>query len=333
MKGKRGTWASGTRVRQLRRMVYMAGLALCLLGACPEIGADPAGLNADQQARSTRTCAEPAQGAAWRAATLRLLNQERAAHDVPPLAHNAVLEDQANQYACEMIECDFVAHVNPCTGTTLRDRSIEFGYNGTIIGENLASGHESPAEAVSAWMASTAGHREAILDVRFTEVGVGIRAGGADGLYWALEFGRPQQFVAACLVPPDADAWADELIDLINAERSARGLAPLALNAALEAQAGEFTCELIDYAFFSHCNPSTGVTLGQRASTAGYDYLLIGESIARGYATPAEVFEHWLTGSSDYENILEPRFVDIGIAVRTHGGYQVYCVAVFGQPR
>jgi len=311
----------------------MAGLALCLLGACPGIGTDPAGLDADQQARSTRTCAEPAQGPAWRAETLRLLNQERAAHDVPPLAHNQVLEDQANQYACEMIECDFVAHVNPCTGTTLRDRSIEFGYDGAIIGENLASGHESPAEVVSAWMASMAGHREVILDARFTEVGVGIQVGGADGLYWALELGRPQQFVAACVAPPDADAWADDLLDLINAERSARGLGPLVLNAALGVQAGDFACELIDYAFFAHCNPVTGLTLGQRASAAGYDYLLIGESIARGFATPAEVFDHWLAGSSDYENILEPRFVDIGLAVRTHGGYEVYWVAVFGQPR
>jgi uncharacterized protein YkwD len=104
---------------------------------------------------------------------------------------NQTLEDQANQYACEMLCHNFFAHENPVTGTELPDRAAEFGYDYQIIGENLAAGQESPIDVMVAWMGSPP-HRENILDARFTEVGIGIRSGGSYGLYWVLELGHPQ---------------------------------------------------------------------------------------------------------------------------------------------
>jgi uncharacterized protein YkwD len=60
-----------------------------------------------------------------------------------------------------------------------------------MIGENLAAGQTSPEQVVTQWMNSP-GHRENMLQERFTEVGVGLREGGDYGLYWVLEFGYPQ---------------------------------------------------------------------------------------------------------------------------------------------
>lgn len=136
-------------------------------------------------------CREPLLADDWRAEVLQLVNDQRSANGVDPLAHDATLEAQAEQYACEMIFYDFFAHENPVTGTQLQDRAAEFGYEYTYIGENLAAGQRSPAEVVRSWMLS-AGHRRNILDSGFVEVGVGVRTGGEYNYYWVLEFGSPR---------------------------------------------------------------------------------------------------------------------------------------------
>lgn len=135
-------------------------------------------------------CEIPAQLDAWRDEILRLVNSERAAAGVGEVVRDQTLERQATQYACEMLQGDFFAHVNPLTQSTLSERADEFGYLYLVVGENLAAGQQSPEEAFNDWMNSP-GHRRNILDPRFTELGVGIRAGGRYGLYWVQEFGLP----------------------------------------------------------------------------------------------------------------------------------------------
>lgn len=136
-------------------------------------------------------CGEPAEGEVWRARILELVNQERAQAGLAALAHNAVLEAQATQYACEMIHYDYFSHINPFTGTELEDRAAEFGYVYVWIGENLAAGQSTPEEAFDGWMNSDR-HRDNILAPYFTELGVGVRTGGEYGTYWVQEFGTPR---------------------------------------------------------------------------------------------------------------------------------------------
>ena len=311
-------------------LVLCAWLGFVLLGGCFETTTD----NSPQlETNAPAVCSEPAQADEWRAEVLRRINQERAAHNVAALAHCQTLEDQADQYACEMIECGFTGHVNPCTGSTLRDRSIEFGYNGVYIGENLYEGQQPPDEVVRGWMASTRGHREAILDPTFTEMGVGVRSGGEHGLYWVLEFGRPQQFVAACTEPAEAADWQAEVLRLINAERAAVGVKELVAHPTLTEQAESFACELIDHCFFDHTNPQTGISLRARLEAAGYDGLSLGESLARGLDSPEEVVRGWMDDPADSDNLLDPRFVEVGVGVRANGGYEHFWVVQYAQPR
>ncbi len=135
-------------------------------------------------------CGDPDPAANWRDEILRLVNQQRQAHGAPPVVHSATLEDQATEFACEMIFYGFFGHVNPVTGATLPDRAAVYGYTYWLIGENLAAGQETPEEAVIAWMDSPC-HRQNILNPAFTELGVGIRIGGDYRFYWVQEFGRP----------------------------------------------------------------------------------------------------------------------------------------------
>ena len=156
------------------------------------VGGDTAGVTslADELTVEFPNCEEPLEAAFWRSEIIRLVNIERAAVGIDPVRHNQTLEDQACQYACELIYYDFFGHVNHVTHTTLADRSGEFGYDYWIVGENLAAGQRTPAEAVADWMDSPC-HRENILNPAFTELGVGVRYGGDYDYYWVQEFGRP----------------------------------------------------------------------------------------------------------------------------------------------
>lgn len=135
-------------------------------------------------------CEDPLEGQLWKDEVLQLVNNERAARGVAPVAWNDVLAAQATQYACELIAYDFFDHVNPSTGSTLGTRTADFGYDFWIVGENLAAGQRSPVEVVADWMNSPC-HRQNVLNPAFTELGIGIRTGGEYGLYWVQEFGRP----------------------------------------------------------------------------------------------------------------------------------------------
>ncbi|MCH8805111.1 MAG: hypothetical protein IH986_03375 [Planctomycetes bacterium] len=136
------------------------------------------------------SCTASAQSDAWRAEMLRLVNQARAEAGLGTLASNETLAAMASEYACELIQFEFFDHVNPVNGSTLDSRADEFGYDFFVIGENLAAGQPTPGEAFNAWMASE-GHRDNILDSRFTELGVGLRIGGPFDIYWVQEFGLP----------------------------------------------------------------------------------------------------------------------------------------------
>jgi uncharacterized protein YkwD len=151
-------------------------------------------------------CADPANGQEFEAEILRLVNRERTARGLNALVRSAVLEFQATQYACEMIEYAFFDHVNPQTGSRLRDRAEQFGYHYQAIGENLAAGQPTPARAMQDWMNSP-GHRDNILNPDYTELGVAYRLGGSYTHYWVQEFGRPAP-PASLSAPPLAGATA-----------------------------------------------------------------------------------------------------------------------------
>lgn len=135
-------------------------------------------------------CVAPDEADSWKLEVLRLVNLERTKAGLSTLVWNGTLEGEAADYACDLVSYNFFAHVNPVTGSTLRDRAATVGYEFRIIGENLAAGQQTPAEAVRAWMDSPS-HRDNIMHPDFTELGVAVRLGGDYGIVWVQEFGRP----------------------------------------------------------------------------------------------------------------------------------------------
>lgn len=136
-----------------------------------------------------------------------------------------------------------------------------------------------------------------------------------------------------CGEPAEGETWRARILELVNQERTRAGLAALAHNPVLEAQATQYACELIHYDYFSHINPFTGTELEDRTGEFGYVYAWIGENLAAGQPTPEEAFDGWMNSEEHRDNILAPYFTELGVGVRTGGDYGIYWVQEFGTPR
>lgn len=137
-----------------------------------------------------------------RAATLCLVNQERARNNELPLELNAQLGHAAQLHSESMVSEDYFAHVAP-NGETPLVRVQDTGYIpssrvGYTIGENIAWGTlylATPSSIVAAWMASPE-HLANILDADYRDTAIGVApaappslANGQSGAIYTQEFG------------------------------------------------------------------------------------------------------------------------------------------------
>jgi uncharacterized protein YkwD len=138
------------------------------------------------------------------ASLAELVNAEREAAGLPPLARSATLALAARHHAREMAEEDYFSHSSPRAETaTVRLRVARAGGTVVTVGENLALLRASPevaARAVRGWMESE-GHRENLLRPTWTHVGHGVAERG-DRLYLVQVFARDDAPLVAAFVLP-----------------------------------------------------------------------------------------------------------------------------------
>ena len=115
---------------------------------------------------------------------LQLTNEARARAGCRPLTYNTQLERAAQGHADDMSRKRYLSHTSK-DGRTFDKRIYATGYDGNIVGENIASGFDTPQEVFRAWMNSPA-HRENIERCKFSEIGIGYNL---DGGYWGQSFG------------------------------------------------------------------------------------------------------------------------------------------------
>ncbi len=153
-------------------------------------------------------------------------------------------------------------------------------------------------------------------------------------------------FAAPVALPRTEDAAqvSRQILSLVNEARAGGhrcgsklygAAAPLLLNAALTRAAFAHSQAMARYATFDH-RGRDGSTPAVRVVRAGYgDYSLVGENIAAGAMTPAQVTQGWLASPAHCENIMDPRFAEVGIAfaVNLSSGELVYWTQDFAAPR
>jgi uncharacterized protein YkwD len=152
-------------------------------------------------------------------------------------------------------------------------------------------------------------------------------------------------FAAPVSVPAvnDAAVVGRQILMLVNDARASGrrcgsktygSAAPLSLNSTLTRAALAHSQEMARYGEFEH-RGHDGSSPAARVASAGYgDYSVVGENIAAGAMTPVEVTQGWLASPAHCENIMDPRFTDIGIAfaVNLSGAELVYWTQDFAAP-
>lgn len=109
-------------------------------------------------------------------------------------------------------------------------------------------------------------------------------------------------------------AFENEVLLLVNNERSSKGLSPLRKSLILTKAAREHSLAMARDNFFAHCNPDTKKKPRNRILAAGYPYYsMTGENIAAGWESPSAVVTAWMNSPGHKENILRTNFKEIGI--------------------
>ena len=114
---------------------------------------------------------------------VRLVNEIRQQNGLKPLTENWELSRVARYKSQDMLDNSYFAHNSPTYGTPFQMMKA-FGLSYRTAGENIAKGYASPQAVVNGWMNSS-GHRANILNVSYTQIGIGYVA---QGNYWTQMF-------------------------------------------------------------------------------------------------------------------------------------------------
>lgn len=119
----------------------------------------------------------------------------------------------------------------------------------------------------------------------------------------------------------DTSQYLQEVLDLVNKEREAAGLAPLALDEKLN-EAAKVRAQEISLDFSPKVPPLEALE--------EYDCSYTTENIAKSQSTPAEVVESWMNSEGDREHILSSYPTKLGVGYcQVDSGSKHYWVLIF----
>ena len=124
------------------------------------------------------------------------------------------------------------------------------------------------------------------------------------------------------------------VINLVNAARQKEGLSQLMENSILDRAAAEKVKDMIARDYFAHTSPN-GKTPWFWMEKAGYDYKYAGENLAINFSSVERQHEAWMKSETHRKNILNPNFMQIGVAVargKVDGEESTITVKMFGTP-
>ncbi|GHG53888.1 CAP domain-containing protein [Streptomyces griseocarneus] len=252
---------------------------------------------------------------------LALVNSERSRAGVPPVRADDRLAAAARAHAADMASHGRLSAESP-GGDSLFQRVTAAGYAYLVLSEHLVSGPRTAAEFVDHCLT---GHerRGPFAGGEFTHIGAGHAVDGGTGrTYWTVLWAQP--YSAAGL-----ERATGEVLALTNAERAAAGLPPLAADPRLAVAARDHSTDMARRDFYSHTTPE-GREPWDRARAAGAAHRAIGENIACGQRTPAEVVRGWMNSPGHRANILTPGFTHLGVGYAPGGRAGTYWTQLFG---
>lgn len=105
----------------------------------------------------------------------------------------------------------------------------------------------------------------------------------------------------------------DNILNLLNQERTSRGIPKLVDNEELDNAASQKSKDMVNRDYFEHF--AFGLTPWDFVKNSGYEYLYAGENLAMDFNTSEGMVNAWMNSPAHRDNILNPDFRDIGVGV------------------
>jgi len=124
------------------------------------------------------------------------------------------------------------------------------------------------------------------------------------------------------------------MLNAVNKERNAHGLASLCLNTKLQNAAQGHSNDMAEHDYMSHTG-SDGSKMSQRIERAGYDRIATGENVAAGHTSVDAVMTAWMNSEHHRDNILRRKFAmfGCGYAYSESSTYKHYWTQNFGSSK
>jgi uncharacterized YkwD family protein/spore coat assembly protein SafA len=126
-------------------------------------------------------------------------------------------------------------------------------------------------------------------------------------------------------------AQENEVIRLVNVQRSRAGLQLLKTNWQLSRVARYKSQDMINKNYFSHTSPTYGSPFNMMESF-GIRFSAAGENIAYGQRTAQEVVTGWMNSPGHRSNILSPTYQQIGVGLAKDKSGRCYWTQMFIKP-
>jgi|SRR5450631_2855881 len=210
-----------------------------------------------------------------------------------PLRHIASLDRAAEQWA---------------NGRTLGSAAQLSGYES----ESTAGLHINGPATATVQLLKQSGCRT-LTNPAFHDVGL-YRRGAESWLVLGSVYAAPASAQAPMLA-----TRALQLVNDVRArgtrcgERSFGPAPPVKLSETLDGVAFGHADDMAKHSYFEH-EDLTGRSPADRVRAVGYQEKLVGENIAYGPKSADEVVQGWLDSPGHCENIMDPRFAEMGIA-------------------
>ncbi len=105
-----------------------------------------------------------------------------------------------------------------------------------------------------------------------------------------------------------------DLVTLVNQKRAENGASSVQLNEVLNEVARMKAEDMFAKGYWDHVSPD-GVQPWDFFSRAGYDYIYAGENLAKDFQDSAGVVEAWMNSPTHRDNLINPKYEDMGLAV------------------
>jgi uncharacterized YkwD family protein len=141
-------------------------------------------------------------------------------------------------------------------------------------------------------------------------------------------------YVGQTIMIPDTNSLASyeqQVITLVNKERSNRGLGLLSYDSQLGYVARLKSQDMIDNHYFSHTSPTYGSPF-RMMEDFGLRFSAAGENIAYGQRTAQEVMNSWMNSAGHRANILSSTYTHIGVGVAKASNGTLYWTQEFTKP-